>query len=225
MRFKFYIATLFFHISISCIAQDELTIKFIGNCGLYITDGSTNIYTDFPYKSGAYGYMRYSQIEIDSIKNGSIFIFTHKHADHYSKKIFRKFLKDKNCKKFTQWNKRKLLKHLKREPNIDIQVFKTKHRLSIKHHSYLITWNGKRIYLSGDTENAENIAKIENIDWAFVPPWLLDDAKSKGIKIDAKKIGVYHLYPSEIESAIKEWGNKSDITPLVKQGDIITISK
>ena len=223
MMLKVHIIAFVLHFSFFCMAQEELSIKFIGNCALHITDGSTNIYTDFPYKSGAYGYMRYSQIEIDSIKNNATFLFTHKHADHYSRKIFKNFLKDKNCHVFTQWKKRKLLKHLRGRSDIDIQVFKTKHRFSIKHHSYLITWNGKRIYLSGDAESADTIAKLKNLDWAFVPPWLLDDAKSKGIKIDADKIGVYHLYPSEAESALEEWGSRADIIPLVKQGDTMEL--
>lgn len=33
---------------------NEIEIKFIGNCGLYMTDGSLHVYTDFPYKSGAF---------------------------------------------------------------------------------------------------------------------------------------------------------------------------
>jgi len=79
-----------------CIAQDKLHIKFIGNCGLHLSDDATNIYTDFPYKSGAFGYMKYSNVELDSIEANSVFIFTHKHADHYSKKIVRTLLKKRN---------------------------------------------------------------------------------------------------------------------------------
>lgn len=220
---KYYILAVSLIIANLCIAQNDIKVKFIGNCGLYLTDGSTHIYTDFPYKSGAYGYMKYNQIEIDSVKNNAIFIFTHQHADHYSGKVVHKLLKGKNCKKFTQWDKKKLLKYLKKKSNIDIKVFKTKHRFAIKHHSYLITWNGKRIFFSGDTESAETISNVKNIDWAFVPPWLLDDAKEKNLKIDAKNIGVYHLYPSEIKSAIKEWGHLENITPMVNQGEIIQL--
>jgi len=72
-------------------------------------------------------------------------------------------------------------------------------------------------------EDSKTIGSIQNIDWAFLPPWILDDAKEKNIKVDANKIGVYHLYPSEIESAIEEWGQTKTIIPLIKQGDIIRI--
>src|SRR5690606_32466469 len=78
----------------------EINIKFIGNCGLYITDGLTNIYTDFPYKSGAHNYMEFDESELDSIKENSIFIFTHKHSDHYSKKNLKKIMKEKGGEQF-----------------------------------------------------------------------------------------------------------------------------
>ena len=53
---------------------NEIKVKFIGNCGLYMTDGNLNIYVDFPYKSGAHNYMEYDKSEIDSIKENPIFI-------------------------------------------------------------------------------------------------------------------------------------------------------
>lgn len=34
------------------IQSGQIQIKFIGNCGLYMTDAQTNFYIDFPYKSG-----------------------------------------------------------------------------------------------------------------------------------------------------------------------------
>ena len=37
----------------------RLTARFIGNMAFAITDGKTTLYTDFPYESGAFGYMSY----------------------------------------------------------------------------------------------------------------------------------------------------------------------
>jgi len=54
----------------------EIKIKFIGNCGMYLTDGKQNIYLDFPYKSGAFNYMKYAKSEVDSIKKMP-FLFLH----------------------------------------------------------------------------------------------------------------------------------------------------
>jgi len=198
---------------------NEIKIRFIGNCGLHMTDGQTSIYFDFPYKSGAYGYMTYHQKELDSIVENSTFIFTHKHKDHYSAKNMNEIIKNKNGRKFTQWQTKKLKDFAKATPEFDIEILKTKHRFSIRHRSYVVTWQGKKIYLSGDTENAETIAMIKGIDWAFIPYWILIDAAEKGLKIDAQKIGVYHLYPNQkIQNSSPE-----KIILLAKQGMTLTI--
>lgn len=169
----------------------QITITFLGNCGLHMTDGKLNVYTDFPYRSGAYNYMRYSPAEIDTIKHNAIFLFTHRHADHYCKPLVKKL----DGKVFTPRNDRDLKKLNASSQDFSVQAFRTKHRFSLKHDSYLITWHGKRIYISGDTESCDTIAKQHGIDWAFVPSWILTDAQEKKIKIDAKKFALYHLYP------------------------------
>lgn len=173
----------------------EIKIKFIGNCGMYLTDGQSNIYVDFPYKSGAYGYNQYRASELDSIKDNSMFIFTHKHADHYSKKIVRKI--KGSGKVFTPWNSRKLQKSKNALPDFSIKVIKTKHRFTFKHNSYVITWHGKKIFLSGDTEYAETAVSVKNIDCAFVPYWIILDANDKNLKIDTKKLVIYHIYQNQ----------------------------
>ncbi len=199
--------------------SNEITVKFIGNCGLHFTDGTTNIYTDFPYKSGAYNYMEYDAVELDNIQENSTFIFTHKHADHYSGKEVRKALKTKNGKKYGKWNISKLEKLKETIPDFDIQVFKTKHRFSFSHYSYLITWHGKKIFLSGDTESAATIGNVKGIDWAFIPYWILADAAENDIKIDAKRRVLYHLYPNQkISGEIPE-----DMIVLDKQNKVIKI--
>ena len=202
---------------------DKIKIEFIGNCGLYMTDGITNIYTDFPYKSGAHNYMEFDESELDSIKENSIFIFTHKHSDHYSKKNIKKVIKEKGGKKYGSWNIEEL-KNLKESvPNFSIQVFKTKHKWSSKHYSYLITWHDKKIFLSGDTESAETIGTVKNIDWAFVPYWILLDAKENDIKIDAEMFGVYHLATVQIPSAKENYDEIDNIKPMVEQGEVFYI--
>ncbi len=198
----------------------EIKIKFLGNCGLYMTDGKLDIYTDFPYKSGAYNYMEYNSSELDSIKDNAIFIFTHKHADHYSKKVLKKAQKAKNGKSYGPWNTDELENYSDTSAGFSVQVFKNKHRFCFNHYSYLISWHGKKIFLSGDTESAETISKVSNMDWAFVPYWILSDAKKKNITIDTKKIGLYHLYPDQkITGEIPE-----KIKLLNTQGEVISIS-
>ena len=200
-------------------SQNKIKIKFIGNCGLYLSDGQTNLYIDFPYKSGAYGYMKYDSSEIDKIKDNSIFLFTHRHADHYSRKILKRIKNKQYGKVFGNWNIRKIEKLNNSISDFKIETFKTKHRFTFKHYSYLITWHGKRLFFSGDTESATTIAEVKDMDWAFVPNWIILDANEKNLKIDADKIGIYHLYPKQ---KIKN-SSASKIILLNKQQEMISI--
>lgn len=198
---------------------NEIKIKFIGNCGLYMTDGELDIYVDFPYKSGAYNYMEYDAKELEEVKENAIFLFTHKHADHYSGKIMRKVLKEKNGEKYGKWNIAKMQKMCDGIEGFSIEPIKTKHRFSFSHYSYMITWHGKKIYLSGDTESADTVLGKNDMDWAFVPIWVVLDAIEKGKQIDAKQIGIYHLYPTETVDN----QNPDRIKVLDKQGEVMTI--
>jgi L-ascorbate metabolism protein UlaG (beta-lactamase superfamily) len=135
-------------------AQDKaITIRFIGNCGLYLTDGSLDVYTDFPYKSGAFGYMKYPASELDSIRPNATHLFTHRHPDHYQKKLV-KLLSGTEYGPWKVAKKRKADLSLPQYAAADfsVEAFKTKHRFAHHHYSYLITWHGKRIYINGDAE-------------------------------------------------------------------------
>ncbi|BDS12074.1 MBL fold metallo-hydrolase [Aureispira anguillae] len=205
----------------------EIQIEFIGNCGFHMTDGITNFYIDFPYKSGAYGYMEFDKAELDSIKENSIFIFTHKHADHYSKKNLKKVMKKKRGKTFGVSNISELEMLSETISDFEIKAYKTKHTflgIPCRHYSYLITWHGKKIFISGDATNPETIGGMDNLELAFVPYWILKSAKEQEIEIDAKMFAVYHLYPAQIPSANKHWGKVENIRPMVKQGEIIKIA-
>jgi predicted alpha/beta superfamily hydrolase len=204
----------------------EIEIEFKGNCGLYLTDGVTNIYVDFPYKSGAYQYMEYDENELDDIKENSIFLFTHKHADHFSRKLLRKVLKEKGGQKYGVFNIKKLNELNETLPDFTIEAFKTEHKvfnIPFKHYSYLITWHGKRIYISGDASYSDTICKVKNIDWVFGPSWILRDAKKQGKEIDFKMYALYHLFPQQVEDAKKKLSDVDNIIPLGKPGQKIVI--
>jgi L-ascorbate metabolism protein UlaG (beta-lactamase superfamily) len=215
----FLVFALLFVSTIGVGQQNEISITFIGNCGLYMTDGTQHIYTDFPYKSGAFNYMEFESAELDRIKEKAIFLFTHKHADHYSKKNLKKVLQEKGGQKYGSWNLSELEKLAESIPDFEIQVFRTKHRFSFSHYSYLIIWHGKRIYLSGDTESAETIGNVPNMDWAFIPYWIVSDAKENNIEIDTKIRALYHFYPNQkIEGEIPE-----DVVLLTTQNETFRI--
>ena len=72
-----------------------------------------------------------------------------------------------------------------------VEPFRTPHG-DTEHYSYLITWHGTRMYITGDTETTEHLLRMENLDVLFVTPWLLDSlARNKQVP-DARKIIVHH---------------------------------
>jgi len=199
--------------------SDAITVRFIGNCGLYMTDGALDVYVDFPYKSGAFGYMQYPGSEIDSIKADATHIFTHRHPDHYSRKLVKRL----SGTVYGPWKVKKkrradLSKPVYSAAEFTVETFRTKHRFASHHYSYLITWHGKRIYLSGDTEGAETIARVTAMDLAFMPTWILVDARKKNITIDAERICVYHLYPTEVVTT-----QTPNISILDEQGKVLEL--
>jgi len=171
--------------------NNTITICFIGNCGLHMSDGTLDVYADFPYKSGAFNYMEYPASEISSIRPNATHLFTHRHPDHYKKKL----VKRSSGTVYGPWKvkqKRKADLSLPRyaAAEFTVEAFKTKHRSAHHHNSYLITWHGKRIYISGDAESTETIARMENMDLAFVPTWIMREAKAQNIKIKSDRFAV-----------------------------------
>lgn len=220
LKFLLVITIISFH-NVVYSQANEIKIKFIGNCGLYMTDGVTNFYIDFPYKSGAHNYMEYDKSELDAVKDNSIFIFTHRHADHYSEKLLKKM----KGQKFDPFNVTELRTIEKIVPNFEIKSFETQHKvfgISFKHFSYLITWHGKNIYISGDTEKSDTIASQKDIDWAFVPVWILTDAKANGTDLTkiSKMFAIYHIGQKD-KITIND--NSPQLKLLDKQGEVITI--
>ena len=63
-------------------------------------------------------------------------------------------------------------------------------------------WHHKRIFISGETENADKVAKVNNIDWLFAPVWILTDAKEKNLKIDAENIAGLQRLTAEVPETI-----------------------
>jgi L-ascorbate metabolism protein UlaG (beta-lactamase superfamily) len=171
----------------------EIKIRFIANAGLHITDGKSNIYLDFPYKSGFWIYSKYDKSEIENVKDNSILLFTHKHPDHYKRKLVKRLVRKRGAKAYGPWNLKELDQLNSSIRDFTIQSFKTKHRFSSKHCSYLITWHGKKIYINGDTGDVEPMSKITNMEWAFMPAWTFMNAKEQKLKIDAKMVGLYHV--------------------------------
>jgi hypothetical protein len=173
--------------------NNQIKIEFIGNASLYMTDGNLHVYVDFPYKSGAHNYMEYDESQVDRIQEDAIVIFTHRHADHYSKKLVNNI----KGRVYGNWNTETLNELNNSVEGFSVKAIKTPHKFTTKHYSYVITWHNKKIYISGDTGDLEEVSKIKDIDWAFINPWLFMNAQNEKVTIDAKMFGIYHLYPDQ----------------------------
>jgi hypothetical protein len=61
------------------------------------------------------------------------------------------------------------------------------------HSSYLVQWNGRRIWFSGLTEDPTALLAATDIDLAFVGPGLVKAIEKAGRSISARTVVVYHL--------------------------------
>lgn len=178
-----------------------LHARFIGNMAYAITDGTVTLFSDFPYESGYSVYMAYDPREIRSTTREAIALVTHRHRDHWDSGLFSK----------TDWRvigpvdaltdipSARVIRALPVNPveatitagPITIDALPTPHA-NIGHYSYLVTWHGRRLYFTGDTDNADQLLAMKNLDVAFVSPWLFGAAAKAGRRIDAKRIVIYH---------------------------------
>jgi L-ascorbate metabolism protein UlaG (beta-lactamase superfamily) len=184
--------------------RPTLEARFIGNMAFAITDGTTTLFTDFPYESGYSIYMEYDPREIRSTTQDSLSIVTHRHGDHWDRDLFAR----------TDWRvvapedaltnvpAARIVRALPVTPTpstvtsgpITIEALPTPHA-NLGHYSYLVTWHGRRLYFTGDTDSADQLLALKNLDVAFVSPWLFERAGRAGRRIDARRIVIYHQTP------------------------------
>jgi L-ascorbate metabolism protein UlaG (beta-lactamase superfamily) len=184
----------------ACAASaGDLRATFIGNAGIHVTDGKDAILIDFPYESGAFGYMKWSKGAVPAGPR-PLCLFTHAHADHYARDLVARFcgtvtgpadvIRDSSVPALplaapTRWR------------SIVIHPLATAHGMT-EHYSYLIEWNGQRIYVSGDTTDTGTLFSSRDLDLAFVTPWhwrLVTLATNA--RVDARRVVIHHHMPEE----------------------------
>jgi len=184
-------------------APTELDFKFIGNATVRITDGERTLVTDFPYRTGASGYMRYNMKDFDS-QGEVISLMTHSHYDHWDALVYREKLwtligPPQMMKAYEGPSAHPVESGTPMEyEGIRIEPTATRHG-KVEHYSYLVIWHGVRIYIAGDTEREQYVLAEKDLDIAFVTPWLLRTIFDQGKRIAAKQVVVYHhKYGEEI---------------------------
>jgi L-ascorbate metabolism protein UlaG (beta-lactamase superfamily) len=176
----------------------ELTATFIGNAAFHITDGKLAILADFPYESGAFGYMEWSPEQIPKGPK-PLCLFTHAHKDHVALDQVSRF-----CELVVGPAEVVRLAGVKALPLADpvrwgdltINPIATPHG-AIEHYSYLVEWQGQRLYFSGDTDDSSALLRARDLDVAFVNPWLLKAIAGAGSRLDASRIVTCHHKPAE----------------------------
>ncbi len=180
--------------SASPAAPAALQAQFIGNMAFAITDGKTVLYSDFPYESGAFGYMTYDFASVPKAP-GSLFLITHGHKDHFDASLLAKV----DGKVIAPPKLAATLPAARVIPftpkmtyrDITVEAFPTPHG-DADHASYLVTWHGLRLYFTGDTDSVDQLLAMKNLDYAFVSPWLLGMIAQRKGRIDARTVICYH---------------------------------
>lgn len=201
-----------------------LEARFIGNMAFAITDGTLTLFSDFPYQSGYSVYMEYHAREIRSSTPQSLSLITHRHGDHWDRALFER----------TGWRviapedalsgiaPKRIVRTLPVKPvastlttgAVTVDTLPTPHA-NIGHYSYLVTWHGRRLYFTGDTDSADQLLALKGLDVAFVSPWLYRRSLRAGRHIDARRIVIYHQTADE---AVPECRDPCSVP---KQGEIL----
>ena len=59
-----------------------MQFTFIGIAAVMVTDGTRTLMSDFPYESGAFGYMTYDKAAVRPVGEVALLV-THAHRDHF----------------------------------------------------------------------------------------------------------------------------------------------
>jgi len=181
-------------------AAAPMRARFIGNAAVEITDGQFTMLTDFPYQSGAFGYMTYDPAAV-APRGKSVCLITHAHRDHFAgdlvKRIGCKVVGPPSVVKRAAGQAAVSPAGTTREGPLTIITVPTRHG-AVEHNSYLVEWNGLRFYFTGDTESTAELARQERLDVLFISPWLLMSARASKTLPPARSLVVYHHRDGEL---------------------------
>jgi len=187
-------------------AAPALDVEFIGNAGVSLSDGETTLLVDLPYQSGAYGYMPYDFSSLQP-EGRAVALITHGHADHFLPELFKErdweFLGPEELSSEMDDAKVIPLTHEVSVGAFTVYPTRTPHA-RVEHYSYLVTWHGRRLYFVGDVEDPTQVLAQENLDVAFVTPWLSCLVFDEGAKIDAERLVLYHHFENKREPTCGE---------------------
>jgi L-ascorbate metabolism protein UlaG (beta-lactamase superfamily) len=179
----------------------SLRVTFIGNAAVSIVSGDRAVVTDFPYVSGAFGYMTYDRGSV-RLPDRVVALVTHGHDDHF----------DPTRPRGLQWRvvaPDDVARRLRRGvvigaaaastevPGLMVTPVTTPHA-NVDHRSYRVEWRGRRFHFTGDTEVPTAVLAERGLDIAFVTPWIWRAVQEAGRRIDAARVVIYHHTKDEV---------------------------
>lgn len=172
-----------------------LEFTFIGNEAVAVSDGRMLLVSDYPYKSGVFGSMRYDPSLLQPAGRSVVLLITHRHDDHFDPRAvtdssWRVIGPDDVTSKLPPARVIRL-DSVMNVGGAKIRPVVTPHA-RVGHNSYLVEWAGRRIYFVGDTDDPTALLAQRNLDIAFVTSWLWRRTKSRNGTIDARQVVIYH---------------------------------
>jgi L-ascorbate metabolism protein UlaG (beta-lactamase superfamily) len=177
-----------------------LRARFIGQMAFSITDGTVTLVSDFPYQVGYAGAPPFADRELQASTQPTLALITHRHLDHWEPALFARtnwrVIAPTDAMERIKSDRVVALDRYGTFGPITIEAIVTPHH-DLAHYSYIVTWHGKRLYFSGDTESPDSLLGAKTLDVAFVSAWQLQAAQRRGGRIDAKRIVIYHHQAGE----------------------------
>lgn len=176
------------------LGQDSLTIRFIGNEAVSLSDGRLTIVTDFPYQPGYSNYHTYPDSALN-LRGPVVAVITHRHRDHFAAERFLptdwRIVGPREVTKSLPAARVIPLDSVVRIGDAVLRPIATEHA-GVEHYSWLLEWKGRRFFFVGDTENPATLLASGPLDIAFVSSWLLQAARRGGSEVPARQVVLYH---------------------------------
>ncbi len=163
------------------LTKNGRTVKIhaLVHASMWIEAGDMHIYVDPVTKSGN------RKIDCSAMPKADVILVTHEHYDHLDKDAIRQLTKDgtqlimnpAGAKAFGKGQSIANGDKLQLKDDVSVEAVPaynttkghTQFHPKGRDNGYILTIDGLRIYIAGDTEDIEEMASISGIDIAFLP--------------------------------------------------------
>lgn len=174
------------------------TLRYVGNAGFEISDGTHTVLLDFPYVSGAYGYMKFEPGELRP-RPGSLCLISHAHADHFDGEA----VAEVGCQVAGPAEVMGRVAESSRFPGTSPWKFESATATCIdsdhggvEHCTLVLDWHGATIIVAGDVESVKPLIRsLPEPDIFVLPYWLAKEASLVQEAFPGAKIVLSHEEP------------------------------